>query len=74
MFITCTTTDSLRKTVNAFKNEDGNLVVERSLPFRKVIDITYPKDLAGSWVFSDPEEFYISISYGVQGLIYKPIP
>lgn len=71
MLTACTTTDLPHETINAFKNEDGNLVVQRPATHLRVIHITQPKELAGTWISSNPNIWHVP-EYGPQGLIYNP--
>lgn len=73
MFISCTTTDLSCQIIKAFKNEDDELVVERTDFPRETIHIIHPKELAGHWVITTPLKTHIPLPYGPQGLIYTPV-
>ncbi|HDK9751294.1 TPA: hypothetical protein PVS88_000220 [Escherichia coli] len=72
MFKRCITKCGSTPDIQAFINEDGKLVVERSGPFiSKQFIITSPAEMAGEWIVSEPEELHIQLPYGPQGLIYN---
>ncbi|HFI7737152.1 hypothetical protein [Escherichia coli] len=72
MFKRCITKCGSTPDIQAFINEDGKLVVERSGPFiSKQLIITSPAEMAGEWIVSEPEELHIPLPYGPQGLIYN---